>query len=329
MSRPLRIQYPNAWYHVMNRGRRGDAVFQSKDDYKRFIDILHEAIDLFFIRISAYCLMTNHYHLLVQTPEANLSRGMRHINGVYTQRFNAHYGYDGQLFRGRYKAILVGQDSYLLQLVRYIHKNPVRAGIVNSAEQYEWTSHRGYLSKAKKWNWLHKQFILSMFAKESKHRLHRYRSFMAEDEDKMFLDQLNLKRLPPVLGDNQFVHMIKERFFERKRHIEVPESKLLAPAPNALIKAVCDLYDIDQAQLHSTKRGTVNEARNMVIYLLRYIRGDSLTAIGKVFDIQSYSTVSSIIERFKVRMRTDRKLLRKVEGIRSGFMRQGQTCPLS
>ena len=118
MSRPLRIQYPNAWYHVMNRGRRGEAVFQSKDDNQQFIDILHEAIELFSLRISAYCLMTNHYHLLVQTPDANLSRCMRHINGIYTQRFNAQYRYDGQLFRGRYKAILVGEDSYLLQLVR-------------------------------------------------------------------------------------------------------------------------------------------------------------------------------------------------------------------
>jgi chromosomal replication initiation ATPase DnaA len=148
---------------------------------------------------------------------------------------------------------------------------------------------------------------------------------MAEEEDKTFLDQFNLKRLPPVLGENQIINMIKEEFFERKRHIEVPESKRLAPASNAIINAFCILCDIDQAQLHSVKRGTVNEAQNIAIYLLRYFRGDSLTAIGKVFDIQSYSTVSSIIERFKGRMKTDRNLLRKVEKIRRGFMRQGQT----
>ncbi len=325
MSRPLRIQYPNAWYHVMNRGRRGEAVFQAEDDYARFIEILQETIELFSFRISAYCLMTNHYHLLIQTPDGNLSRGMRHINGVYTQRFNAHYGYDGPLFRGRYKAILVGQDSYLLQLVRYIHNNPVRAGLVRSAGQYACSSHKGYLSRAKKWNWLHKQFILSMLAKDTKHRLQRYRAFMAEEENRAFLDQINLKRLPSVLGDNKFVQTIKERFFERKHHIEVPESKQLAPAPNDIIKSVCHLYAIDQAQLRNSKRGTVNEARNMAIYLLRYLRGDSLAAIGKVFGIQSYSTVSSIIERFKVRMRMERKLTRKVEGIRKGFMRQEKT----
>jgi REP element-mobilizing transposase RayT len=300
MSRPLRIQYPKAWYHVMNRGRRGEAIFQSKDDYQRFIDILHEAIELFSFRISAYCLMSNHYHLLVQTPDANLTRCMRHINGVYTQRFNAQHGYDGSLFRGRYKAILVAQDSYLLQLVRYIHKNPLRAGIVNRAELYEWSSHRGYLSRANKWNWLHKQFILSMFAEDSKRRLQLYRSFMAEDENETFLNRMNLNRLPNMLGDNQFINTIKQRFFVQKRHIEVPESKRLAPDSNDIIIAVCYSYGIDKDQLHAAKRGAVNEARNMAIYLLRYLRGDPLTTIGKVFDIQSYSTVSSIIERFKV-----------------------------
>ncbi|MGD9217575.1 MAG: helix-turn-helix domain-containing protein [Desulfobacteraceae bacterium] len=111
-----------------------------------------------------------------------------------------------------------------------------------------------------------------------------------------------LKRLPAILGNNQFTDMIKHRFFERKRHIEVPESKRLAPDTNDIIAAVCDIYSIDKAQLYSAKRGAINEARNMAIYMLRYIRGDSLTTIGKVFDIQSYSTVSSIVERFKVRM---------------------------
>ena len=325
MSRPLRIQYPNAWYHVMNRGRRGESVFQSKDDYQRFIDILHEAIELYCLRISAYCLMTNHYHLLVQTPDANISRCMRHINGLYTQRFNAQYGYDGPLFKGRYKAILVGEDSYLLQLVRYIHNNPVRAGIVNRAELYEWSSHRGYLSTAKKWNWLHKQYILSILARNPKQRLKLYRSFMAEEENETFLSKMNFKRLPSMLGDNQFIKTIKERFFERKRHLEVPDSKRLAPDTNDIIRAVCDLYGINNDQLHAAKRGTVNEARNMAIYLTRYLRGDSLKTIGNAFNIQSYSTVSSIVERFKVRMRTERGLLRKVKEVRMTLMSQGQT----
>jgi putative transposase len=325
MSRPLRIQYPNAWYHVMNRGRRREAVFESKDDFQLFLDILHEAIELFSLRISAYCLMTNHYHLLVQTPDSNLSRCMRHINGVYTQRFNAAHGLDGQLFRGRYKAILVGEDSYLLQLVRYIHKNPVRADMVKSTELYEWSSHKGYLSKANKWDWLHKQIILSMITKDQKQQLKGYRAFMAENESESFLEKMNLKKLPSVLGEQAFVRMIKDKFFERKRHIEVPESKRLAPSADRIINAVCVNYGMDEAQLLLAKRGTINEARSLAIYLFRYMRGASLNDIGKTFDISSYSTVSSIIERFKARMHSDRKLSRKVEMLRESLMRQGQT----
>ena len=325
MSRPLRIQYPNAWYHVMNRGRRGEAIFQSKDDHQLFLDILHEAIELFSLRISAYCLMSNHYHLLVQTPDGNLSRCMRHINGVYTQRFNAAHGFDGQLFRGRYKAILVGEGSYLLQLVRYIHKNPIRAGMVKSAELYEWSSHKGYLSKAKKWDWLHKQFILSMITKDSKQQLKVYRAFMAEDESESFLEKMNFKKLPSVLGEQAFVRRIKDKFFEHKRHIEVPESKRLAPSADRIIKVVCAHYEMDKAQLLLTKRGTTNEARSLAIYLFRHLRGESLTKIGKAFEINSYSTVSSIIERLKVRMHSDRKLSRKVQRLKESLKRQKQT----
>ena len=106
MSRPLRIQYADAWYHVMNRGRRGDEIFTKAEDYAAFIDLLRQIVEDYHVRVSAYCLMSNHYHLLVQTPDSNLSRAIRHLNGVYTQRYNRMHHFDGQLFRGRYKAIL-------------------------------------------------------------------------------------------------------------------------------------------------------------------------------------------------------------------------------
>ena len=118
MSRPLRIQYPDAWYHIMNRGRRGEEIFKRKSDYTSFIEILKDLVENFNIKIAAYCLLSNHYHLLVQTPDANISRSMRHLNGVYTQRFNRFHHCDGQLFRGRYKSIIVEGDAYLMELVR-------------------------------------------------------------------------------------------------------------------------------------------------------------------------------------------------------------------
>jgi len=155
MSRPLRIDYPNAWHHVMNRARRGVNLFVDKADYQQFIDLLQETADLFKVNVAAFCLMPTHYHLMVQTPDANLSRCMRHLNGVYTQRYNVRHDSDGTLFRGRYKSILVEADSYVLQLVGYIHRNPLKAGLVKRLDQYVWSSHKGYLSKAKKWNWLY------------------------------------------------------------------------------------------------------------------------------------------------------------------------------
>ncbi len=325
MSRPLRIEYSNAWYHVMNRGRHGEPVFESKDDYAQFIEILHEAIQLFALRISAFCLMPNHYHLLVQTPEANLSRCMRHINGVYTQRYNRCRSLDGQLFRGRYKAVVVAEDGYLLQLVRYIHRNPVRAGLVTKAEHYEWSSHAGYLTRRKEWNWLHKQFILSMLAGEPESREKKYRAFMGEKEDDTLLGILSLKKLPSILGDNRFIDRVKTTFFEQKRHVEIPESKRLAPDMARIKQAVCKYYSIDEAMLYTAKRAVFNEARAMGLYLSRHLRGESLKGIGEQFEIDNYSTVSTIIERFKARLQSDSALAHRVDQVRQIIMSQEQT----
>ena len=157
MSRPLRIQFENAWYHVMNRGRRGEKIFQDKEDFIIFIELLEELNEVFRINVASYCLMTNHYHLLVQTPDANLSRSIRHLNGVYTQKYNKRHNYAGPLYRGRYKSIVIDSDSYALELVRYIHRNPLEAGIVDDINKYQWSTHKAYLSSAEKWKWLHKE----------------------------------------------------------------------------------------------------------------------------------------------------------------------------
>ena len=120
MSRPLRIEYPGAWYHVMNRGRRREKIFYEDKDYQLFLDLLGNLQDLYDLEIHAYSLMPNHYHCLVRTPRSNLGRAMRHLDGVYTQKFNRLYKSDGAIFRGRYKAILVEEDTYVTELVRYI-----------------------------------------------------------------------------------------------------------------------------------------------------------------------------------------------------------------
>jgi REP element-mobilizing transposase RayT len=128
------MEYPDAWYHVLNRGRRRELIFWDNRDYEIFLQTVQEASESFHLKVTAYCLMPNHYHLLVQTPDGNLSRCFRHIDGIYTQRFNRRHDHDGSLFRGRYKALLIEAESYLLQLVRYIHRNPLKAGMTETLE---------------------------------------------------------------------------------------------------------------------------------------------------------------------------------------------------
>ena len=154
MSRPLRIQFPAAVYHVINRGAARQPTFVDDEDSQAFLDTLAEAHRLWQIEIFAYCLMRNHYHLCLRTPKGNLSRVMRHVDGIYTQRFNRRHRRDGSLFRGRYKAILIDADEYLSALVRYIHLNPVQAGAVNQPEDYRWGSHRFYLEPKGAPSWL-------------------------------------------------------------------------------------------------------------------------------------------------------------------------------
>lgn len=313
MSRPLRIQYPDAWYHVMNRGRRGDEIFSKDSDYDTFIDLLKEIFEDYNVNISAYCLMSNHYHLLVQTPDANLSRAMRHLNGVYTQRYNKNHHCDGQLFRGRFKAILVDADSYLLELLRYIHRNPIEAGLVESLQKYNFSSHKGYLSKAKKWDWLHKRFPLSLFSKDHAESVRLYKQFVTEKVPDEINRILEHGKLPPVLGTKKFLDKIKDLFFYNKIHEEVPEAKILTPDPARILDAVVSLYEITIDDIYSSRRGYFNEPRNVTVYLMRRLRRETLKGAGEVVGISKNSTVSSIIDRVKYEMSRDKGIRLRVE----------------
>ncbi|MCJ7772133.1 MAG: transposase, partial [Desulfobacterales bacterium] len=317
MSRPLRIQFPDAWYHVMNRGRRAEKIFHDKDDYQMFVDLLKETAEMWNIRVSAYCLLPNHYHLLIQTPEANISRSMRHLNGVYTQRYNSKHSCDGQLFRGRYKSILVSEDSYLLQVVRYIHRNPLKARLVKKLEDYPWSSHKAYLSVAKKWGWLHKKFILSMLTKKKSNWINTYRQFVKVEDDADIINVFEGKKRPSILGQEKFIDWVKSKYYHTDSVDEVPQVKDLAPDIDLIIKKVCKFYQISTDDLYKTQRGIPNEPRSVSIYLARITRRDSLKEISQSFGIKKYSSTSTIIERLKNRMKTDKKLHKKVDMLRN------------
>jgi len=156
MPRKPRLEYENAFYHVINRGRRREMIFHDDKYYQMFINLLKDVYERFGCIIHCYCLMGNHYHLLLETPQANLSRIMRHINGVYTQAYNRFKNTDGSLFKGRFKSILVDKNAYVMQLSRYIHRNPIdmKKPLVSKLEDYKWSSYRAYIGKDKNINWL-------------------------------------------------------------------------------------------------------------------------------------------------------------------------------
>ncbi len=176
MPRKQRIQYPGAWYHVMNRGGAHQNIFRSNTHYELFTSLLSDAHEKYQAEIHAYCLMSNHYHLLLHCPNENLSKIMQYISKIYTQRFNKIHAIDGSLFRGRFKSIPVDADNYLLQVSRYMHLNPVAANITRKPEDYPWSSYKYYLNSDNNIKWLFHNEILNRF--ENTHPIQAYKQFV-------------------------------------------------------------------------------------------------------------------------------------------------------
>lgn len=181
MARPLRLEFAGALYHVTSRGNRREVIYESDGDRTSFLAVLDDVCDTFNWVCHAYCLMHNHYHLMIETPEGNLSKGMRQLNGVYTQRFNRRHHRVGHVFQGRYKAILVDKQSYLLELARYIVLNPVRAQMVSAASDWPWSSHRATIGGRSHLSHLHSDWLLAAFGSDRSTAVKAYEAFVATD----------------------------------------------------------------------------------------------------------------------------------------------------
>ena len=180
MSRPIRIEFRNAYYHVTARGDRREDIFEDDADRQMFLSTLEQVIAQHNWVCYAWCLMDNHYHLLIQTPDGNLSKGMRQLNGVYTQASNRRHHRVGHLFQGRFKAILVDEDAYLLELSRYVVLNPVRARMVKKPDQWAWSSYRESMGRAPASRWLATDALLAQFATRRHLARDRYAKFVTE-----------------------------------------------------------------------------------------------------------------------------------------------------
>jgi REP element-mobilizing transposase RayT len=223
MARPLRIEFPGALYHVTSRGNAKQLIFQDDVDRRKFLKILSDVTGSFRWLCHAFCLMENHYHLMIETLEGNLSTGMRQLNGVYTQFFNKRHDRVGHLLQGRYKAILVEKESYLLALCRYIILNPVRAGMVDNPEDWIWSSYRTMVGLDARPSFLTTQWILSHFGEEER---------VAYDEFKQFIlngirSESPLKEVKGqiLLGSDNFIDKISDLVAGKVFVKEVPRAQ--------------------------------------------------------------------------------------------------------
>ncbi|MDD5081689.1 MAG: transposase [Candidatus Omnitrophica bacterium] len=314
MSRPLRIEFNDAFYHVMNRGRRREDVFFDDGDRYLFFSVLKEAIKLFNIKIYAYCLMSNHYHLLISTPDANLSRAMRHINGVYTQKVNRKHNFEGSLFKGRYKAVLFDESNYFSRFVRYIHRNPRRAGLEQTLGNYKWSSYNLYLRKQKRFEWLSVDEGLSYFGDYKKVAIKNYKDYMkrlcVDDFEKRF-DSTNW---PAIYGNEKFKEEIKKLFLGKNlTEISSSEIKNALPANSVdeSIKMFMDFFKISRDQYNKSHK----DYFKLRDYAIRYCREELKLKnrdISKGLSLTS-STISTAYQAIK----EDKAYLKVIKNIKT------------
>jgi REP element-mobilizing transposase RayT len=224
MARPLRIEYPGAVYHVTSRGNAQADIFLSDVDRHRFLDTLAGTVEKYNWVCHAYCLLDNHYHAIIETPDPNLSLGMRHLNGVYTQSFNRAYQRVGHVFQGRYKAILVEKESHLLELCRYVVLNPVRAGMVTKPGEWKWSSYNTTAYAGKMPQYLTIDWVLGQFAEKKTTARQRYRKFVADGLKDKAGPWQKLKG-QVFLGSDNFVSRMRELLGERQEIKEIPRAQ--------------------------------------------------------------------------------------------------------
>lgn len=313
MARPLRIEYPGAFYHITARGNEQGDIYRNDGDRERFLEYLETAVGRYKAVIHVYCLMSNHYHLLLSTPKGNLSQIMKHINGGYTTWFNKRHNRYGHLFQGRYKAILVEADPYAGELSQYIHLNPVRAGIVGLPEQYQWSSYTAYSGKTKPSRWLTTEWVLQYFGQKQVEAKKAYVYFVNAAVGKEEEDPLKESTSTLILGKTEFIDDIREKYLGGK------EKSRDLPALKELTKQ--SLEEIINAA-NEEFRGRPEQARKAALYMSHKYSGRSLREIGKEFGIGE-SAVSQAGRRFESEIKKSRIMRRTIDRIRKkAFMSQ-------
>lgn len=317
MARPLRIEYPGAYYHVTSRGNEQKPIFRDNEDRGRFVELLGQAVEQFDLRVKAYVLMGNHYHLLVGTPRGGLNRALRYLNGVYTQSFNRRHGRVGHLFQGRYKAILVDRDSYLLELSRYIHLNPWRLRRSEDPFTYRWSSLAAYVGKAAIPPWLTVKEVLSYFGSKGKKG---YRGFVLEGIKTGVKTPWKEVRGQAVIGSQSFVEEIVQKYLKGvEDQKELSGIREIAGArPEEVLRQVGNYFGITEGEITGREQ-RYTEPRYLASYLLRRYCLMSLREIGELLGLH-YSAVGNAIRR--VRESPTRTMARSLSKLEAKFKNQ-------
>ena len=314
MARPLRIEYEGALYHVTSRGNERKSIFFSKSDYARFLHYLKEAKSKYNVVLHCYVLMRNHYHLLIETPDGNLSRAMHLINSSYTTYINTKRKRCGHLFQGRYKSILVDTDNYLLELSRYIHLNPLRAGMVQRPEDFQYSSYPAYIKKRKD-NLLSKELISRLVSCRNRNSKNEYRIFVESAIGQELDNPMEHVYGGMILGGTRFIknilstikddYLIKEDILNRKALREPFEI-------NEILEAVSNNCNVSIRDIVAYKS---SEHKKIAIYLMKERTGATNTEIGEVFGGMGSSSIRKVYQRFKLKMKESRKLRGRISKI--------------
>jgi REP element-mobilizing transposase RayT len=228
MARPLRLEFEGALYHVTSRGDRRESIFEDDSDRKTLLDVVEQGAKRFDAVVFAYCLMDNHYHFVIQTRLANLSRLMRHVNGIYTQAYNRRHSKVGHLFQGRFKAVLVDRDAYLLEVCRYVDLNPVRSGMVRRPQDWTWSSYRAHTGRIEGPAWLDSTVLHRQLASRAPRRdgPGRYAEFVAQGRNVKLWEEALAGQI--YLGDETFVQQV-QAYALSLDNVDIPRAQRRLP----------------------------------------------------------------------------------------------------
>lgn len=325
MARALRIEFEDAIYHITARGNRREAIFGSDGDREKFLALLATSLGRYRVELHAYVLLPNHFHLLVRTRMANLSRWMHWLMVAYAVWFNWRHDKAGHLFQGRYKSLLVEGGSYLLELSRYVHLNPVRGRVIGLGDpkarrerlrHYRWSSYGGYAGLAQQSDFVTEDLVLGEFgtgsARDSKRR---YRRFVEEGLIREVENPLEAAQWQAVIGSERFLQRIKDRLQEhrpKRREVTALRRGTSAPEPRDLVERVAKHYDVKAARLLNGREYGL-EARNAAMWVVWQLSGLSLREVGLLFGGIDYAAVAQRIRRIESRstLRTELESLLK------------------